>query len=452
MSIPNINLYEYKQNFNVSKDNKHKYGEVNTDFKLIYKMFKLLPEELFSNPELKWLDPCCGCGYFTMVLYKKLFMSLDKIDKQKRTKHILEKMLFMNEINKNHLEKLQTLFGEKNVSIGDFLKTKKKYDVIIGNPPYNINGKIKVPTNNINDKKQDGKSIWMEFVKHALKNLNENGYLLFIIPSIWMKRDHPLHNLLTSYDIKIYTMNNTETNKWFHKQAQTPTSIISLKKVTIKKTPSVMLYDRCVSKYVDYSDLRMGSLPVFGANILKKVMKGGDIKLKVIKTNMPSKKISLSTFISPERKKKNIKSCVMKKRKKLLVLEYSDKDCVFSGVSKIVMAHKMYGFPYYDKKGEYGISNRDNYVIIDKKDREFKVLERFLSSKLMLYLFECTRYRMKYLEKYIFEMIPDVTQLKDFPSECKKKDLYDYFDLSLQERKIIDGFLKKDYENYLFET
>ena len=49
-------------------------------------------------------------------------------------------------------------------------------------------------------------------------------------------------------------------------------------------------------------------------------------------------------------------------------------------------------------------------------------------------------------------MIPDVTQLKDFPSECKKKDLYDYFDLSLQERKIIDGFLKKDYENYLFET
>ena len=56
---------------------------VNTDFKLIRQMFELLPEKLFSNPELKWLDPCCGCGYFTMVLYKKLFMSLEKIEKSK---------------------------------------------------------------------------------------------------------------------------------------------------------------------------------------------------------------------------------------------------------------------------------------------------------------------------------------------------------------------------------
>ena len=62
----------------------------------------------------------------------------------------------------------------------------------------------------------------------------------------------------------------------------------------------------------------------------------------------------------------------------------------------------MYGFPYFDRTGEYGISNRDNYVIInsDYTDDDFIKLRDFLSTKTALYLFETTRYRMKYLEKY----------------------------------------------------
>ena len=39
------------------------------------------------------------------------------------------------------------------------------------------------------------------------------------------------------------------------------------------------------------------------------------------------------------------------------------------------------------------------------------LLKAFLSSKLAFYIYDATRYRMKYLEKYAFELLPDITQI-----------------------------------------
>ena len=98
-----------------------------------------------------------------------------------------------------------------------------------------------------------------------------------------------------------------------------------------------------------------------------------------------------------------------------------------SGKKKLVMAHGMYGFPYLDLKGEYGISNRDKYIIQRETTRELQRLAQFFSHKRALYLFEATRYRMKYLEKYIFELIPDITLLDDFPEEITDETIWNYF-------------------------
>ena len=76
MSINSINLSTFKQTFIVDEQNKKMYGEVSTDFHLVNRILDLLPSTLFENPNLKWLDPCAGRGYFSMVLYKRLFKSL----------------------------------------------------------------------------------------------------------------------------------------------------------------------------------------------------------------------------------------------------------------------------------------------------------------------------------------------------------------------------------------
>ena len=153
MSIKSINLSTFKQTFIVDEQNKKMYGEVSTDFHLVNRILDLLPPRLFKDPNLKWLDPCAGRGYFSMVLYKRLFKSLqNKIKSDElRHKHIIQNMIWMIELNPEHIPSLYTIFGKKaNIFEKNFLTyTESCYDVIIGNPPYNANGSIKVPTNKI---------------------------------------------------------------------------------------------------------------------------------------------------------------------------------------------------------------------------------------------------------------------------------------------------------------
>ena len=66
------------QNFIVTDKNKKQYGEVHTDFGLINKILDLIPKKYYKNPDLKWLDPCAGRGYFSIILFNRLFKNLKK--------------------------------------------------------------------------------------------------------------------------------------------------------------------------------------------------------------------------------------------------------------------------------------------------------------------------------------------------------------------------------------
>lgn len=449
MTIRSLNIDQYTQVFTAAKNNKVAYGEVHTDFILVNKILDLLPTYIFADPTKKWLDPCCGKGYFTIILYKRLFKSLSKCipDTEKRHQHIIERMIYMIELNSEHIPQLYELFGEKaNILNGNFLElTNQKYDVIIGNPPFNINGAIKVPTRSNCSKKTDGKMIWTTFVKKAVDSLLPFGYLAFITPSIWMKKDHSMHSFIKQYIIsKLHTLSNAETNKIFHGQAQTPTCYFTLSKYT--EDPSITIYDKYIKKYILFKNYNE-SYPLCAASIFKKlypfIKKAGSITVK--KTNMPRKHTLFSLQPHKNFPYKSIKTCILNGLSPNIVTNYSNKPCAFAGIPKLILAHKMYGFPFHDKKGEYGISNRDNYVIYNKTESELERLMDFLSTKFALYLFEGTRYRMKYLEKYVFDLIPDITQLVDFPELINDKTIAEYFKLSTKERLIIADFHKKEY-------
>ena len=109
MSIFKTKLTNYTQNFEVSKENKSLYGEVRTDFKLIEQMFHLIPSELFKNLSLKWCDPCCGNGYFSIFLYFHLFKNLTEIKSLKKRHAQVINMMTMIEINKEYQKELELL-------------------------------------------------------------------------------------------------------------------------------------------------------------------------------------------------------------------------------------------------------------------------------------------------------------------------------------------------------
>ena len=472
MAIYDLDLLTLQQKFKVSNEDKLEYGEIYTPFSLINKMLDLFEPAVFTKADKRWLDIGAGQGYFTIVLFDRLNKGLATLnewsDAGARKQHIVENMLYMAELKESNVIALREMFGANaNILIGDFIAAEAEgyvnsttfshsYDYIIGNPPYNANGLKKVPTNKESNKKMDGTTAWMKFVRKSLGLLKpETGQLCLIVPSIWLKPDKAgIHLLLTHYKIeKLHCLTGNETNYIFNGEAQTPTCYFLLTKRDCDQY--ISLYDTKRKSYVNYTYNGGSPIPMFGATIIHKLqpwitLAGGC--LKVFKTNMPS---TNSKFIETPYDKTypyvNIKSCLLEGLHPTLLINYSNAPQAFQGVKKIVLAHKMYGFPYYDKNGAYGISNRDNYVIAGKTDAEFIQLEAFLSTKLALYIFEATRYRMKYLERYAFQFIPDITRLNGFPvaADINDKTVADFFELDLIDREHINSLHRREYKRFI---
>jgi hypothetical protein len=462
MSI--FHLLTFKQNFNVSNADKLEYGEIYTPFSLINKMLDLFQPQVFTDENKRWLDVGAGQGYFSIILFERLNIGLATSipDEQERKKHIVENMLFMVELKPSNVIALKAMFGSgANIEETDFCSysTEIIFDYIIGNPPYNSNGIKKVPTNKNKDA-GGGDTIWTKFVCKSLHLLKpETGQLCMILPSIWLKQDKAgINQLLTKYKIeKMNCLSSNESNQLFNGEAQTPTCYFLLTK---RDTDTIIsLFDKQCNLYVDFQYKTGDPVPLFGSRIIQKMQKwiqaaGG--YLKVIKTNMPPLN-SMFTENPPYIEGGtlnpfpfvNIKSCVLERLNPVLTINYSNIPQSYYGIKKLILAHKMYGFPYFDKHGNYGISNRDNYVILNKTDAEFIQLQAFLSTKLALYIFEATRYRMKYLEKYAFQFIPDVTRLLDFPVEINDHTVAEYFQLDELDKQHIFALHKKNYNSFI---
>ena len=134
---------------------KKKFGEVMTPLTLIKDMLSILPQDVWSNPELKWLDSCNGTGpYPIMVIYKLMNGLKDwEPDDEKRYNHIIKNMIYVGEIQpKNMFLYMNAVdpMNEYNLNIytGSFLEKEfddhmnsvwgiEKINISLGNPPYN---------------------------------------------------------------------------------------------------------------------------------------------------------------------------------------------------------------------------------------------------------------------------------------------------------------------------
>jgi hypothetical protein len=171
---------------------KKKWGEVFTPVKIIDKMLDSLSEEIFTNPDLKWFDPCAGIGNFIILVYFRLMDGLVKWepDSCKRSNHIIQNMLYINELNADNVEICKNIFIKEtgtetetgreietkinaNIYCQDFLKFDNniKFDIIIGNPPFQLK-----------DGKGGKNKLYEKIVNKALTLLNCNGILLFLVP------------------------------------------------------------------------------------------------------------------------------------------------------------------------------------------------------------------------------------------------------------------------------
>jgi adenine-specific DNA-methyltransferase len=168
----------YNETLNMDKSSYKSSNDEPTPIDCVIEMTSKLPDDLWKKDDISILDPCCGNGNFSVVLYNILLKYHSK-------KKILENILEFNDINEMRLKNVLDVFcGEKynlQVSKEDYMmyNTDKRYDLIVSNPPYAKlldNGKRASKNHNL----------IKDFLEKSLSLLKPNGYLLFITPDNWM--------------------------------------------------------------------------------------------------------------------------------------------------------------------------------------------------------------------------------------------------------------------------
>ena len=183
-------------------------SRVFTPEKIAKQMVDMLPDQVW-DPKTKFLDPCCKTGVFLIEIYNKLDEALQKLpdysDKSKRRNHILNNQIFGIALDDESL-----VYSRRNVA-GDifyeniqylpqfmrFIKDKDyagikkllkqeevfkmdKFDVVIGNPPYQEN------TGGGGRNSKGAVVIYNLFMEAALK-LSDNT--CFIVKNNWLKSE-----------------------------------------------------------------------------------------------------------------------------------------------------------------------------------------------------------------------------------------------------------------------
>ena len=177
----------------VDDDKKRDAGQVFTPLKLVDHMLDGLPQSVWKNPDLKWLDPAAGHGVFAAVAHRRLMASLraEIPDDATRSRHIIRNMLYSVEYDPETVISFKRVFKaidasvEPNIATADFVEWSKhtdrleSYDVVMGNPPYNLAGLNK------------GGAFWMPFwavfVLRSIDLLKKGGYLVMVHPPGWRK-------------------------------------------------------------------------------------------------------------------------------------------------------------------------------------------------------------------------------------------------------------------------
>ena len=156
-----------------SYKNSPSQGQVETDKRLALTMLKKIDPAMFKRDDTTFLDPFCGTGTFVALIVHKLLL-------EKHTKESIANRVYC--VDKDEAfcnmtrEKIKVNFGIdlKHVYNEDSLKKNynMKFDVVIGNPPYQADGSSKRWIK------------WVKFIEYGLDICK--GRLVYVTPNSWL--------------------------------------------------------------------------------------------------------------------------------------------------------------------------------------------------------------------------------------------------------------------------
>lgn len=335
-----------------------------------------------------------------------------------------------------------------------------KFDIVIGNPPFQ---------DNINKKKTQHK-IWPAFTEKVFSEwLNESGYLGWITPQSWGSPSNKILELLKSKEV-LYM--NMDTSKYFPDVASTFSHYVIKNSSNNGKTCFVINGNKFRTNFdenVGYvpSDINSKSINIHG-KVMFSDREVYDVgydyvtchnvivhRLTKLEEKLLSHVNSLSTKTGPSlqkacdkiselaQKRKSAKITISKEKtsEHVYPVLHTNKQTWFSSIKqdfsdskKVMWSRSGYTKPFFDN-GTLGCTDMGYYILVDS-DQEGKDLEKFLNSDLMSYIFKTAKWSGFGNEK-VFCSIP----VYDYSNGLNNSDIYNFFDISEQEVEYIDSVL-----------
>ena len=430
-------LREYLGIHKGSKADKFKksHGEVTTPLELVEEMLDTLPKDVWINPNLKWLDPANGCGAFPCIVILRLMEGLQNFegDEDLRFKHILEKMIYICEIQPTNMYLYLFCVDaedkiKNNIYCGSFLSEEfdrhmrevwnvDKFDIIIGNPPYNDSN---------DGKNNKTKNLYNIFIEKSMKISNQ---ILMITPSRWLgiKNMEMLRNNILSYGLRFV--------KIFNKDVFNEASIdggvcfFLLEKNFIKETQIISENVNAFAKFNLNDKIIINSNPKLTLSILSKIDKFNKLSFlyknpQRIKSNDP-------------RLKDSGEYKVLKSKNIIKFIDHETSPAYFSDKLRVIFERVNGGFK---KTGINGLKILEKNILTTQSISFFPVnstnegesLISYLKTKIVFFLRDINQFD-KNFTSHVFEYVPIVP----FDREWTDEKLFEYFDLSEEEKNLV---------------
>ena len=361
------------------------YGEVFTPMNIVLEMLDNLDKNyskeygrsIFTEREYKWFDPASGMGNFPVAIYLKLIEGLKEQipDDKERKKHIIENMLYMSELNKKNVFICQEIFNNNyklNLNEGNTLELDPnqewgvdKFDIIIGNPPYQ---------QKVGPKKTE--TLWDKFVNKSLTILQQKGYLVYIHPSGWRNIDGKFKNIqkeILSRDLQYLEIHNEKDGlRTFSSETRYDWYILKNDKVDITNT--IVKFQDGTTTTINVNGLKF--IPNGEYNkIMTMIAQSGEEKVHVIHdySLYETRKSWMSRIKTEEYKYPCVYTVNSKSEIKYY---YSSKQHGHYKIPKVIWSNGGNPGSYVDINGDYGLT-QFAYAIVDKPENLQKIKEVF---------------------------------------------------------------------------
>ena len=431
---------------------KQENGEVFTPMELVFEKLDNLDKHyikengksIFTEKNFKWGDIVgCGMGNFSVAVYLRLMEGLKQEipNDDDRKKHILENMIYMAEMNKKNVFICRQIFDVNNYYClnlyeGDALELDpyvewgvEKFDVILGNPPYN-KGNIRAAQKNQNGMKSE--TIWPKFIEKSFGLLKPDGYLAFIHPLTWLKISHNLHNVLLDKTIiwlklwdymkSLSTINGKipislyvlQNSKNISKKTTEIISEIQSRKIythsneILNKSYSIPLaYHSIFNKLTQFIESKNLQL-----EYSTKTVKSSGIKTKIPLTYTLEDMWAIDTY--------TIKDGIMVKK---VTETHPD-----ANKRKLIIANKSTLVGAFIDDGKLSLTGNHKFYILGEN---LETIYNIFKFKIIDIIVNCCKYAQEYLEKDAFSYIPDIRKLGI--TDITEDEFYKLIGLTRQE-------------------